>query len=298
MEERREERVFAVKEVNDFNPDQIFDCGQCFRWERNDDGSYSGVAFGIPARIEWHDDEKKLEIYNSGEKEFNEVWKSYFDLDRDYGEIKRYLTEHDEVIGSAIDYGQGIRILNQDKWETLLSFIISQNNNIPRIKKCINSLAENLGEQAGEYEGKKYFNLPSPEVLASASVDDLAPCRLGYRAKYLIETAKAVRDEGIESLYALGDDSVTAAEASEALRRYCGVGAKVANCISLFSMGKIDSFPIDVWVKKVMNRLYGIDESDVRAMAKLAEERFGKYGGIAQQYLFYYITHNKEIREG
>lgn len=297
MEESRAAQVFTVRDVNDFDLEQIFDCGQCFRWDRNEDGSYSGIAFGMPARIKWHEDEKKLEIYNSGEKEFNEVWKNYFDLDRDYGEIKKYLAEHDEVIRSAIAYGQGIRILNQDKWETLLSFIISQNNNIPRIKKCINSLAETLGRPAGEYEGKKYFNLPSPEVLASASVDDLAPCRLGYRAKYLIETAKAVRNEGIESLYALGDDSVTAAEASEALRKYCGVGPKVANCISLFSMGKIDSFPIDVWVKKVMNRLYGIDESDVRMMASLAEEKFGKYGGIAQQYLFYYITHNKEIRK-
>ena len=298
MEGNKRDQVFTVTGVDDFDLDQIFDCGQCFRWDRNEDGSYSGIAYGIPARVKWHEDERNLEIYNSGEKEFNEIWKNYFDLNRDYGEIKRYLAEHDEVIGSAIAYGPGIRILNQDKWETLISFIISQNNNIPRIKKCINSLAENLGEEAGEYEGKKYFDLPSPEVLASASLDDLAPCRLGYRAKYLIETAKTVRDEGIESLHALGNDSVTAAEASEALRKYCGVGPKVANCISLFSMGKIDSFPIDVWVKKVMNRLYGIDEGNVRAMEALAEERFGRYGGIAQQYLFYYITHNREIREG
>lgn len=298
MTGNKSDLVFTVKDVEDFDLDQIFDCGQCFRWDRNDDGSYSGIAFGTPSRIKWYKDEKRLEIHNCGEKEFNDIWKKYFDLDRDYGQIKKYLSEHDEVIKSAIKYGSGIRILNQDKWETLLSFIISQNNNIPRIKKCINSLAENLGEKVGQYEGKEYYDLPSADTLASANLDDLAPCRLGYRAKYLIETAKAVKADGMESLYGLGNEDVTAAEAVEALRKYCGVGPKVANCISLFSMGKIDSFPIDVWVRKVMNRLYGIDEKDVKKMVSIAQERFGNYGGIAQQYLFYYITHNRKIREG
>ena len=133
------------------------------------------------------------------------------------------------------------------------------------------------------------------ETLAGAEIEDLAPCRLGYRAKYLIETARQVAEEGIESLERLGSDEVSSQEAFEALTRYCGVGPKVANCIALFSMGKLDRFPIDVWVRKVMNRLYGIDEGDMKAMARFAEEHFGEYGGIAQQYLFYYITHCKEI---
>lgn len=284
--------VVEVAGIKDFDLDHIFDCGQCFRWEKNTDGSYIGIAYGKIAAMDYDRDRETLKIYNSCEEDFNNIWKKYLDLDRDYSAIKTLLMEKDQVIKEAINYGQGIRILNQEKWETLLSFIISQNNNIPRIKKNINALAELMGEKAGEYEGKVYYNLPSPEVLADAEVEDLAPCRLGYRAKYLIETARQVKDEGIQSLERLGSPEVSVTETLESLRKYCGVGPKVANCISLFSMGKIQSFPIDTWVKKVMNQLYGIPENEMRKMAEFAEVNFGEYGGIAQQYLFYYITHN------
>lgn len=283
--------VLTINDVYDFNLDHIFDCGQCFRWEKNDNGSYTGIACGRIVRMEYDSEAKCLKIHNSCREDFDNIWRNYLDLDRDYGSIKETLKAADAVICDAIEYGHGIRILNQEKWETLLSFIISQNNNIPRIKKNINSLAELMGEKAGEYNGRVYYNLPSPEVLAAAEADDLAPCRLGYRAKYLIETARKVADEGIDSLEVLGNPEVTAAEALEALRQYCGVGPKVANCIALFSMGKIDSFPIDTWVKKVMNRLYGIPENEMKSMAAFAAETFGAFGGIAQQYLFYYITH-------
>jgi len=293
---RCENGVLMVAGVRDFALDHIFDCGQCFRWTKNEDGSYTGIAFGRVARIDYDAGSETLKIYGADEADFEAVWKSYLDLERDYGHIKKELAERDEVIRAAIDYGSGIRILNQEKWETLVSFIISQNNNIPRIKKCIDSLAELMGECAGEYEGKVYYSLPSPEVLASATVEDLAPCRLGYRAKYLIETAKQVVSEGIASLERLGSTECTLQETFETLKTYCGVGPKVANCIALFAMGKIESFPIDVWVKKVMNRLYGIDENDMKTMARFAEETFGEYGGIAQQYLFYYITHNVELK--
>lgn len=284
--------VLYIDGVRDFDTDHIFDCGQCFRWERNDDGSYSGIAFGKMARIAYEADNERLLIYGATEENFDDVWRNYLDLDRDYSQIKKELAAKDAVIAGAIKFGSGIRILNQEKWETLLSFIISQNNNIPRIKKCINSLAETLGECAGTFEGKTYYSLPSPEVLAAATLDDLAPCRLGYRAKYLIETAKKVNAEGLGSLEALGGSELCAKETCEALKQYCGVGPKVANCIALFAMGKMDSFPIDVWVRKVMNTMYGIDENDMKAMAVFAEKNFGSCGGIAQQYLFYYITHS------
>lgn len=284
--------VLYIDGVRDFDTDHIFDCGQCFRWERNDDGSYSGIAFGKMARIAYEADNERLLIYGATEDDFENVWRNYLDLDRDYSQIKQELAAKDAVIADAIGFGSGIRILNQEKWETLLSFIISQNNNIPRIKKCINSLAETLGECVGTFEGKTYYSLPSPEVLAAATLDDLAPCRLGYRAKYLIETAKKVNAEGMESLEALGRSELCAKETCEALKQYCGVGPKVANCIALFAMGKMDSFPIDVWVRKVMNTMYGIDENDMKAMAEFAEKNFGSCGGIAQQYLFYYITHS------
>ena len=288
--------VLYIEGINDFNLDHIFDCGQCFRWEKNAEGSYTGIAHGRIVTADYNDKSRTLSLAGADEKDFEDIWRNYFDLNRDYSAIKKELARKDNIIKSAIEFGHGIRILNQEKWETLISFIISQNNNIPRIKKCINSLAATLGEQAGAINGTTYYSLPSPERLASATLDDLAPCRLGYRAKYLIETARAVADEGVEALERLGNSEVSSAEALQELRRYCGVGPKVANCISLFSLGKFDSFPIDVWVKKVMNRLYGIDEGDMKAMTSFAAETFGEYGGIAQQYLFYYITHNKDLR--
>lgn len=292
MEITTKDNTLTVNNIIDFDLDHIFDCGQCFRWEKNPDGSYTGTAHGKIVTMDYNKENKCLTIHNATEEDFHNIWRNYLDLDRNYSEIKSLLKERDPVIAQAIDYGYGIRILNQEKWETLLSFIISQNNNIPRIKKNINSLAEVMGEYLGEYNGKEYYSLPSPEVLAAAEIEDLSSCKLGYRAKYLIETARKVRDEGIDSLEALGSAEISADKTLEALRQYCGVGPKVANCISLFSMGKIESFPIDTWVKKVMNQLYGIDEKNMKEMARFAAETFGEYGGIAQQYLFYYITHN------
>lgn len=292
MEITTKDNTLTVNNIIDFDLDHIFDCGQCFRWEKNPDGSYTGTAHGKIVTMDYNKENKCLTIHNATEEDFHNIWRNYLDLDRNYSEIKSLLKQRDTVIAQAIDYGYGIRILNQEKWETLLSFIISQNNNIPRIKKNINSLAEVMGEYLGEYNGKEYYSLPSPEVLAAAEIEDLSSCKLGYRAKYLIETARKVRDEGIDSLEALGSAEISADKTLEALRQYCGVGPKVANCISLFSMGKIESFPIDTWVKKVMNQLYGIDEKNMKEMARFAAETFGEYGGIAQQYLFYYITHN------
>ena len=278
-----------VSGITDFDTDHIFDCGQCFRWEKNDDGSYTGVAFGRVVKVSYDRNGEILKMYGTSGDEFRDIWHRYFDLDRDYSVIKQRLAIGDEIMAKAISCGSGIRILNQEKWETLLSFIISQNNNIPRIKKCINSLAETMGTKAGEYEGRTYYSLPAPDVLAAAEPEYLALCRLGYRAKYLVETARKVAADGPDSLEALAREDVTGPDAVAALRQYCGVGPKVANCIALFSLGKFDSFPVDVWVRKVMHELYGIDEKDVRGMTAYASENFGEYGGIAQQYLFYYM---------
>jgi len=284
-----------IEDVTDFHVDHIFDCGQCFRWEKNEDGSYSGIAYGRAVTVAYDDARHILQIDHASAKDFELIWKHYFDLERDYGAIKEQLAADDPVMRRAIASGSGIRILNQEKWETLVSFIISQNNNIPRIKKCIASLAEQLGESAGLYRGRMWYSLPSPEVLAKATLADLAPCRLGYRAKYLLEAARQVVAEGKEHLETLGEPGFSTEEVLEQLRSYCGVGPKVASCIALFSMGRIDSFPIDTWVKKVMSQMYGIREHDVQAMAAYAAQHFGEYGGIAQQYLFYEITHQKPV---
>lgn len=290
-------------QVEDFHPVHTFECGQAFRWERQSDGSYTGIAGGKIVNAAFIPDEDlenlqegsgsykayrgRLILSNTSKEDFEGFWKTYFDLDRDYGAIKRELAQKDPVIREAIRQGGGIRLLQQEKWETLLSFIISQNNHIPRIKKCIEALCENFGEKAGTYRGRDYYSFPSPQVLAAMEPEDLAVCRLGYRAKYLVGTARQVEQEGLSALEAMGDDNVAPQEAFSYVTHFCGVGPKVANCVLLFSMGKYDSFPLDVWMKRVMEQLYG--QKSPKEMKEFAERTFGRFGGFAQQYLFYYI---------
>jgi len=276
---------YRIDNIKDFNTDHIFDCGQCFRWQRKDDGSYVGPAKGKIARISFSDG--CLVIDNCSEEDFHNVWKDYLDLDRDYGILKKELAANDSSMKAAAEYGYGIRILRQDFWETVVSFIISQNNNIPRIKGCIEAICERFGESIGKYDGKEYFSIPQPEKLASLSSDDLAPCRLGYRAPYLVKMAQQFIEKG--GADAVEKEIKNAEDPIQALQQFCGIGPKVAACISLFGLGRMDAFPIDVWMRRVMNRLYGIDENDIKSMKSYAAEHFGENGGIAQQYLFYYI---------
>ncbi len=279
--------MYTKDGIKDFNLDHIFDCGQCFRWEREADGSYTGTAMGRIVNMRF-EPEGRLIVDNCTEEDFVQIWTPYLDLERDYAKIKDCLRE--EKIQKAMEYGYGIRILKQDFWEALLSFIISQNNNIPRIKGCIEALARCCGEKIGTYKGKDYYALPEPEILADMTTDKLAECRLGYRGPYLIKTAQKVLEKG-------GADAAekelrnceTFEEVQEALREYPGVGPKVASCTALFGLGFLDAFPIDVWMRRVMHRLYGMDEKDVRSMEDFAKKNFAPYGGIAQQYLFYYI---------
>lgn len=281
-----------LDEVKDFDLEHIFDCGQCFRWNREEDGSYTGVAGARAVNVSVSG--KGIVIDNAEPEEFDGFWRNYFDFDTDYSKIKGELRSKDEIIGRAIDEGEGIRILNQEIWETIISFIISANNNIPRIKGCIESLAENFGEKIGKYRGKMRYSFPSPAKLATLTPDDLSPCRLGYRAKYIVNTARTYQKLGAEYFEHLADKNVTTKEAFEKIRELQGVGPKVANCILLFALGKKDSFPIDVWMKKVMNHLYGFDEEDVKGMEKFAAETFKDKAGIAQQYLFFYMR-NKAL---
>ncbi len=280
---------YIVKKVKDFHPDHIFDCGQCFRWEKQEDGSYIGPAMGKIVRVSLVGED--VVIDNCNEEDYREIWEDYLDMERDYGAIKSVLGRSDEVIVKAAEYGYGIRILKQDFWETVVSFIISQNNNIPRIKGCIESISRSFGKSLGEYNGREYFDIPSPEVMASLTVEDLASAKLGYRAQYLITTAKQMLEQGGPE--AVKQRILKAENPIEELRVFQGVGPKVASCISLFGLGRMDAFPIDVWMRRVMNQLYGIAEKDVKAMAAYAEEHFGEHGGIAQQYLFYYIREHQ-----
>lgn len=270
--------MIKISGLKDFNLEHIFDCGQCFRWNKQEDGSYVGIAMGKVVDMRYEDG--ALTIENAEEADFERIWKPYLDLDTDYGVIKKTLVEADEsgVMAQAIKAGEGIRILRQELWETMVSFIISQNNNIPRIKGCIENLSQILGTYAGEFKGKDYYNIPTPEVLAKSTERDLLPVKLGYRSRYLIETARAVVSEG--------------GLIKKDLAKYTGVGPKVASCIELFGRHNLAAFPIDVWVKRVMHKLYGFEEKDVKGMADFAVNKFGELGGVAQQYLFYYIREN------
>lgn len=269
--------VFMADLVTDFCLEHIFDCGQCFRWNRQEDGIYLGIAGGRPARISFSENNVLVE---DGIRESNpDFWRKYLDLDRDYGRIKDHLAQRDAVLDKAMAFGYGIRILQQDLWETIVSFIISQNNHIPRIKGCIERLAASFGEEVGTFYDRRWYNLPAPEILSVLTEEDLAPIKLGYRAKYLIQTAKQVCQRGLP-------------ENREELLRLCGVGPKVANCIALFGLGDYASFPVDVWVGRVMNRLYGMEEKNRQQIEAYAQKTYGELGGFAQQYLFYYIREN------
>lgn len=286
------EKIYEIDGLRDFELDHIFDCGQCFRWRKEGDGSYTGTALGRVVNFSYYPDKfddgcGRLVAANCSQEEFEQIWKTYFDLERDYGQIKKTLASGDEIMTKAIAYGKGIRILQQDFWETMVSFIISQNNNIPRIQRCIETLAERYGKPLEVFRGRRYFNIPAAEVVAELDEASLRECGLGYRAPYLIETARQVMEAG-------GPDPVAARLAGSSdpaaeLEQFRGVGPKVANCIALFGIRKYDAFPIDVWVRRVMSRLYHMNEKDTKQMKAYAVEHFAQYGGFAQQYLFYYI---------
>ena len=269
-----------LRDIEHFNPVQIFECGQAFRWIKAKDG-YKGIVLGKVLKLKETDG--GFELQNTCMDEFHSVWSHYFDLDRDYGAIKTELLK-DEAIKEAVNFGSGIRILNQDFWETLISFIISANNNIPRIKGIIERLSLAYGEKIHSTEGE-FYAFPDPLALSRAKEEDILRCGCGYRARYIKETARMV-ESGEVSFESIKDASYEAS--LDMLLKCLGVGRKVADCVLLFSVGKHEAFPVDVWIKRVMERLYrlnGKNESEIRSFA---QKRFGSIAGFAQQYLFYH----------
>ncbi len=271
--------------VKDFYPDHVFDCGQAFRWEKDEKG-YRGIVADKAVRIQYQS--QTLLIENSTLEDYTQIWHSYFDFDRDYSCIKEML-EKDPVLKRAIHYGWGMRILNQDPWETLISFILSANNNIQRIRQIIKRLSIAYGKPVF-FDGLEYHTFPTPQVLTSASDADLRLCGCGYRAPYIKETARMVK-EGELPLSDL--QHYPYGEAFARIQSCMGVGPKVADCILLFSLGQTTAFPVDVWVKRVMEHYYCSAPMSVKGIKDLAIDLFGAYGGLAQQYLFYYAREMK-----
>ena len=267
----------------DFEPKHVFECGQCFRWIKQEDGSYTGVVQGRVINVKKEND---LIIFdNTNKEEFENLWFDYFDLGRDYGEIKDKLRVMDEYLEKATEFGKGIRLLQQDGWEMLISFIISANNRIPMIQRAINNLSERYGTFIGEYRGKKYYAFPTPKQLSEVLVEDIRACQTGFRDKYIKGAVDYVNEnnEDVLSYRNLSTD-----ECVKELIKFSGVGPKVADCIALFGMQKYDTFPVDVWVKRVMEEFYVEDNLSLPKIRKFALEKWGDLSGFAQQYLFYY----------
>lgn len=277
-----EDGKIILEGLKHFRAKDIFECGQCFRWQVESDGSYTTVAFGKVLNV-INQDEKVI-LSNTNMEDFKNIWHDYFDLDRDYSKVIDRLKK-DETLERATEFGKGIRILNQDEWETLVSFILSANNRIPMIQRSIRLLSEHFGEFIEEYRGVRYYSFPQAEELKGLRVEDLSECKTGFRAKYIISAAEIVGNKEID-IYAL--KNVDTDLARKELMRFRGIGPKVSDCIMLFSMGKQDAFPIDVWVKRVMEYFYLEEDTNLKDIQKYAREKFGDLAGFAQQYLFYY----------
>ena len=283
------EQQYILKNPKTFELKDIFECGQCFRWNEQEDGSYTGIWKENVVNVKKEGQDYVFSgICKNGNLE-EEIY-TYFDLDRDYEKIKKELSKKDTYMKTSIQYGKGIRILNQDLWETIISFIISANNNIPRIKGIIERLSKAYGKKI-ESNGKEYYTFPTPEELKNVTVKAYRELGLGFRDIRIYETTKMIL-EGKVDLEELEENPNTM-EVREKLLTLSGVGPKVADCILLFSnLKRLEVFPIDVWVRRVMNDLYIQNEDETKVNKKqiemLAKEKFGDLAGLAQQYLFYW----------
>ncbi len=277
----------VLENPNSFKLEDIFECGQCFRWNKNEEGSYIGVVGHNVICCTKKDN--IVTITCNSERGLSDIVHNYFDFDTDYEMIKSKLSLVDMYLKEATQFGSGIRILKQDLWETIISFIISANNNIPRIKKIINNMSKEYGEKIS-FDGEDYYTFPSIQSLSKASVEDLRKLGLGFRDKRIYNTTRMIRD-GEVSLDRITQMSSTE-DMREELLKLDGVGPKVADCILLFALHRFDVFPIDVWVRRVMNDLYIHSEDENKVSKKeimnIANEKFGSIKGLAQQYLFYW----------
>ena len=278
---------YVIENQDSFNITHIFECGQCFRWNRIDENTYIGVIKRAVIKVK--QEGNKIIFTGNSEKNFKDTINYYFDLNTNYTEYKNKLSNIDGFMEESIKFGDGIRILKQDLWECIISFIISANNNIPRIKKIIERISKEYGKEI-EFEGNIYYEFPTPEELSKASIEDLRALGTGFRDKRIFNTTKMILEKKVDL------EKITKFETSEEMRedllKLDGVGPKVADCILLFSLKRLDVFPIDVWVRRVMNDLYIHNEIEEKVnkqqLQKLAEEKFGNLAGMAQQYLFYW----------
>ena len=289
--------VVEIKGIELLDVGKTFDCGQCFRFDPVADtphqSEYAGVAFG--RHVSFANDGDTLYIYNSDLSDFENIWRSYLCLDLDYAAINEEILRccPSEVMRAAVECGKGIRILRQDAYEAVISFIVSQNNNIPRIKKIIEALSVRCGERLSlPAEAEKHSSgvsslcsFPDHSALLELGEQGLFELKTGFRAKYIYDAVSRI-ERGELDVGSLSGAATTEA-CIEGLCKVKGIGLKVASCAALFGMARYDAFPVDVWMKKVAEKYFPDAEDFSGSM-------FGKYAGIAQQYLFYYERYCQE----
>lgn len=274
--------------VKCFNLQYTLECGQCFRWKKLEAGKIRYIGVIKDRVIDIEQVNNKIIIYSNKEENLEDVVTEYFDLKKDYKKLEEKISLIDENIKKSVSYTTGIRILNQDLFETIISYIISANNNIKRISKSIDRISEMFGEKV-EYDSKVYYLFPTLEKLSTATEEQLLSCGVGFRARYIKNTVKKLLDNK-DVLTEL--PNMITAEAKEALLSFQGIGPKVADCILLFSLKKSEVFPVDVWVKRVMEKIYFKQNVSLKQINEYAKNNFKEDAGIIQQHLF----HN--VREG
>lgn len=278
-----ENNKIIMTEFESFNIYEILECGQCFRFEKKGELFYKIIAYQKVLNIQQFED--RVEFFPCNIKDFENIWIDYFDLNTNYTEIKKNL-KSDPILEKAINYASGIRILNQEPWECLISFIISQNNRIPMIKQVIKNISEKYGTKA-----ENDYLFPTLEQLKIATSEELRECKTGFRDKYILDAIQKISTKNIELYNCL---NLSSEEAKENLLSIKGVGTKVADCVLLFSLKKNDVFPTDVWVKRVMEYFYFNEEdTNIKTIHTFAKEKWGNFAGYAQQYLFFYARSEK-----
>ncbi len=282
-----QEQIYKIPKIDTFCSQHIFECGQCFRWNKELDGSYTGVFKNNVLNVK--EQSNQIIFYGICEGNIEKVVTEYFDLNRDYENMQKELSNVDDNVKQSISYGKGIRLLNQDLWETIISFIISANNNIPRIKGIIERISKQYGNKI-EWNNKTYYTFPTAEELSKATVEDLRKLGLGFRDKRVYDTTHIILSKQVNLEDLQKEDT---SKVRDILLTLPGVGPKVADCILLFStLKRLEVFPIDVWVRRVMNDLYihnpQEEKVNKKEIERLAMQKYGNLAGIAQQYLFYW----------
>ncbi len=281
------DKNLIIEDYTDFDIEDVLECGQCFHFTKLGDKEYELLTHGKYLRVKQQG--CKICLFDTSKEEYDCLWRAYFDMDTDYTSIKKYILDADERLSTAIEEKAGIRILKQDFFETLISFIISQNKQIPHIKQIVHTISERFGDAIELSDGRKVYSFPTVEQLARVTEEELRECKVGFRAPYIKNAVDKVYSGEIDENKLR---KMTDKEARECLMTIKGVGEKVANCVLLFGLGFTGAFPVDVWMKRIMEFMYFKEDTKKEVIEAFAIEKYGQYSGYAQQYLFCYGRDN------